>query len=166
MMFYSFRVFSFVTFGMEFLKVAELLWDCSCLICSLLYCIYCRPNRIGSSLSGAQNFFDLFDRTPSIDNASTDGEKLVSKRMMRSNAFVESYTISSRVNYVSYRLIFVVKSNLIKSNLFIQLDVIGLFLRGYSSRSNRVRKRILRPLWLSIAFIFFEGQRVALVGMF
>jgi hypothetical protein len=32
---------------------------------------------IGGLLLAAQNFFDLFDRTPSIDNNSTEDRKLV-----------------------------------------------------------------------------------------
>ncbi|CAF4830291.1 unnamed protein product, partial [Rotaria sp. Silwood1] len=31
---------------------------------------------VGSSLSAAQNFFDLFDRIPAIDSSSTEGQKL------------------------------------------------------------------------------------------
>ncbi|CAF1518564.1 unnamed protein product [Adineta ricciae] len=33
-------------------------------------------SRIGSSISAAQDFFDLFDRTPCIDNASSEGQQL------------------------------------------------------------------------------------------
>ncbi len=36
-----------------------------------------RSRQIGASLSAAQSFFDLFDRTPAIDNTSTDGQELV-----------------------------------------------------------------------------------------
>ncbi|CAF4257900.1 unnamed protein product, partial [Rotaria magnacalcarata] len=31
---------------------------------------------MGSSLSAARGFFDLFDRTPTIDNGSVDGRQL------------------------------------------------------------------------------------------
>ncbi|CAF1001018.1 unnamed protein product [Rotaria sordida] len=33
--------------------------------------------QIGTSLSAAKSFFDLFDRTPAIDNTSTEGQELV-----------------------------------------------------------------------------------------
>jgi hypothetical protein len=56
-------------------------------ICSLLYAIYSRPIRIGSSLSAAQSFFELFDRTPTIDNASTEGQELVRKIMRTTPLF-------------------------------------------------------------------------------
>jgi hypothetical protein len=32
----------------------------------------------GTLVSGAQSFFDLFDRIPTIDNSSTQGQELVS----------------------------------------------------------------------------------------
>jgi hypothetical protein len=36
-----------------------------------------RSQHMGSSLSAAQSFFNLFDRTPTIDNSSTEGQELV-----------------------------------------------------------------------------------------
>ena len=40
--------------------------------------ILSRVKRIGGSLSAATTFFDLFDRTPTIDNGSSQGVQLVS----------------------------------------------------------------------------------------
>ena len=141
---FLFRVFSFATFTVEFYRMIGTVWDCSCLICAVFYHIYCRIDRISSSLSAAQTFFDLFDRTPTIDNASTEGQKLVSKLMT---------ILLSQVNHVSYRLIFVEKYNLIKSSLFIQLDQHGLFLKHFNSRSNQVRAT--HRLW-SLTCNYFE----------
>jgi hypothetical protein len=36
-----------------------------------------RSKQIGTSISAAQSFFDLFDRTPAMDNTSTKGQQLV-----------------------------------------------------------------------------------------
>lgn len=47
---------------------------------------------MGSSLSAAQVFFDLFDRTPIIDNGSTDGRKLVRWHLI-SAMFFEHYLL-------------------------------------------------------------------------
>ncbi|CAF1586809.1 unnamed protein product [Adineta ricciae] len=52
-------VFAFITFTTQSIK----------LIAILSY-------RIGSSITAANIFFDLFDRTPSIDNTSTQGQEL------------------------------------------------------------------------------------------
>ncbi|CAF4341829.1 unnamed protein product [Rotaria sp. Silwood2] len=39
-----------------------------------------RSNRIASSLSAAKMFFDLFERIPTIDNSSTEGQELIDFR--------------------------------------------------------------------------------------
>ncbi|CAF3748963.1 unnamed protein product [Rotaria sordida] len=39
--------------------------------------IFVPSTQIGTSLSAAKSFFDLFDRTPAIDNTSTEGQELV-----------------------------------------------------------------------------------------
>ncbi|CAF3686235.1 unnamed protein product [Rotaria sordida] len=39
--------------------------------------IFVPSAQIGTSLSAAKSFFDLFDRTPAIDNTSTEGQELV-----------------------------------------------------------------------------------------
>jgi hypothetical protein len=36
-----------------------------------------RSRQIGASISAAQSFFDLFDRTSAIDQTSTKGQQLV-----------------------------------------------------------------------------------------
>jgi hypothetical protein len=49
-------------------------------ICVLLtYISIHRTTTIGASLSAAQSFFELFDRIPTIDNATTKGRELVSE---------------------------------------------------------------------------------------
>lgn len=42
---------------------------------------------MGASVSAAQSFFDLFDRTPTIDNGSTNGRELVSMRCTHMNRY-------------------------------------------------------------------------------
>ncbi|CAF1218437.1 unnamed protein product [Rotaria sp. Silwood1] len=44
------------------------------------YCCHPRSSRIASTILGAEAFFDLFDRIPTIDNASTEGQELVDFR--------------------------------------------------------------------------------------
>ncbi|CAF1325130.1 unnamed protein product [Rotaria magnacalcarata] len=56
-------IFAFATFFLQAIRIALSLFD-----------------DMGSSLTAAQNFFELFDRIPAIDNSSTEGRKLVSKR--------------------------------------------------------------------------------------
>ena len=43
-----------------------------------------RIPRIGDALSAAQSLFDLFDRTPTIDNGSEEGLPLVSDALLDS----------------------------------------------------------------------------------
>lgn len=43
----------------------------------LIDCLHRRSTRIGSAVTAAQYFFDLFDRIPVIDNTSTEGQELV-----------------------------------------------------------------------------------------
>ncbi|CAF2121220.1 unnamed protein product, partial [Rotaria magnacalcarata] len=52
-------VFAFVVFAFETLRFIVTL-----------------TRQMGSSLSAARGFFDLFDRTPTIDNGSVDGRQL------------------------------------------------------------------------------------------
>ncbi|CAF1106708.1 unnamed protein product [Rotaria sordida] len=56
-------VFAFAIFMGQALKIVEII-----------------TTRINASLSAAQSFFDLFDRTPTIDNTSSKGRKLVNFR--------------------------------------------------------------------------------------
>ncbi|CAF1373078.1 unnamed protein product [Rotaria sp. Silwood1] len=44
------------------------------------YSLDTRPSSIAMSISAAEQFFDLFDRKPAIDNTSTEGQELVDFR--------------------------------------------------------------------------------------
>ncbi|CAF1331651.1 unnamed protein product [Rotaria sordida] len=56
-------VIAFATFSIEVLRIIGMM-----------------SSRIASSVSSAEAFFDLFDRIPSIDNTSTEGQELVDFR--------------------------------------------------------------------------------------
>ncbi|CAF1131249.1 unnamed protein product [Rotaria sordida] len=47
-------------------------------------CITTLTRQMSDSLSAAQSFFSLFDRTSAIDNSSTDGQQLVSNSFRKS----------------------------------------------------------------------------------
>ncbi|UJR13036.1 hypothetical protein I4U23_000062 [Adineta vaga] len=52
-------IFAFATFFLQIMQICLSMCD-----------------DIGTSITGAQSFFDLFDRTPTIDNRSTEGQEL------------------------------------------------------------------------------------------
>ncbi|CAF4949888.1 unnamed protein product, partial [Rotaria sp. Silwood1] len=57
-------------------QYSELLHQIFMLVNPILYI----SSRIASTILGAEAFFDLFDRIPTIDNASTEGQELVDFR--------------------------------------------------------------------------------------
>lgn len=72
------RVFSFAMFATQSVKLVGALWACAIAFHYSLHFSFRRSKRVGQSISAAQKFFDLFDRTPAIDNSSTQGRELVS----------------------------------------------------------------------------------------
>lgn len=80
------RVFAFDVFFLHFqqeiwimLVVLEF-YIRSLILCHFIVPLF-REDDLGASISAAQVFFDLFDRTPKIDNGSTEGQHLVSIRI-------------------------------------------------------------------------------------
>lgn len=53
----------------------------------LTFIVLYRSRQIGTSISAAQSFFQLFDRTPTIDNTSTKGRELV-RDHLKNNHFL------------------------------------------------------------------------------
>lgn len=110
------RVYGFAIFAVRSFYMIATLWaNDESLSSFILFCFYSRSLYIGSSLVAVQNFFELFDRTPMIDNMSNEGQQLVCK-----------YTRNSIYSFIFfmlylYRLIFVVIYNLIMFILFILL---------------------------------------------
>ena len=58
-----------------------------------LICLCCSARRIGDSLSAARTFFELFDRTSTIDNGSTKGEELVKQPLQQSVLLISISTL-------------------------------------------------------------------------
>lgn len=53
--------------------------------------VSCRTREIGTSLSAAASFFDLFDRSPTVDNDSREGQVLVRIVCMRKDPIFVLY---------------------------------------------------------------------------
>lgn len=92
-----------------------------------------RTMTIGASLSAANSFFELFDRTPTIDSASSTGHKLVSEP--------ESEMCSIKQTIFS-RWTLVVTSNLIKLVLLIHVDRHRSFSTNFDCPSSLVSSHL------------------------
>jgi hypothetical protein len=50
-----------------------------------------RSERLGLSISAAEKYFNLFDRVPTIDSGSTEGQELVRKIIEQLFSFHRSF---------------------------------------------------------------------------
>jgi hypothetical protein len=130
------RIFALVSFSLQSIEYIMGMWVT--FIVSLLTSAFMyRVKDMTASISAARNFFDLFDRKPTIDNGSNEGHELVSENRIEPKNKLHLFFLLNTIS----RLIFVARSLSIKSLLLIHLDLNREFSTNFNCPSRLVSEK-------------------------